>query len=586
MADISVSRKIFIVISACFILSTAIFITFKMFAGDDEGQALEGTWLSQIDSLGHGESQSWFRAGFNRSGWYEEEISQVNERHAVPHEPHAIVWYAKKFDFDGKINRTRMLFGGSDDDMKIWINGISAGIQIGYNDEFSVDVSSAVRNGENEVVIELINHSGSADFYAPIKLIPAENDHETIISGLSAVQDLPEKRELRNAVMCEADLRMLPQGSAFAVLRKKIPDIKRSGISLLCLSPLNPAGQMNRRGAAENPYSVQNYYAINSKYGSLGDLKSLISEAHSSGIKVIMDFVANCTSWDNAMLLQYPEWYVQNEKGEILAPYAGADDVAKLNYDRHELRKYMIAVLEHWSAKAGFDGFRCIGSGSIPVDFWLSVRIQLEKNKPVILISEENIPEQQEGAFDISGSFDIGVVLNKILRGTTSASVFQKLLSREARLFHEGTLFTRSDEFTKHSNDPGIERESIVFRLTHPGVPVLDLDEITGNADVLSLIGQFIELRMHHAALVDGQYLFLKAGDSRTTYSFARTMKSDTAAVIMNISNDPQTAAVKGNILTSLRWQDASAKIEYTAERNTLSLELPACGFAVLQPLK
>ncbi|MFZ1977286.1 MAG: alpha-amylase family glycosyl hydrolase, partial [Bacteroidota bacterium] len=424
----------------------------------------------------------------------------------------------------------------------------------------------------------------SANIFGPIKLIPAGNDQETAYSDSD--EDTSAKKELRDAIICEADLRMLPAGSSFSVLRKKIPDLKRSGISLLCLSPLHPMGELNRKGAAGNPFSVQDYYRISAGYGTFKDLKSLITEAHNNGIKVIMDFIANCTSWDNSLLMQYPEWYAQNEKGEILAPYAGANDVAKLNYDRHELRKYMIAMLEYWFVKVGFDGFRCIGSGNIPVDFWLSARIQLEKNKPVVLISQESIPEQQEGAFNISGTFDAGTVLNKILRGTTSSVVFQKLLNRESRLFSDGTLFARSDEFRKHSNDPNQERESIVFRLIHPGIPVLGAEEITGNSDVFSLVEQLIGIRAQHPALIRGRYAFITTGDARTIYSFVRTIEQDTVAVIMNISNEPRIALLKGDVLLSHQWQNVVTKKKYTVNRNGLSLELPACGFAVLQPIE
>ena len=399
-------HKILVVLAALFVFSLIIFIAVQMFSGNEEGQTLEGAWLSQIDSLGRGEFERWFLSGYDRSRWYEKEIPQIRERHAVPDESHAIVWYAKRFNFDGKIDHARLFFGGSDDDMKIWVNGISAGLHIGYDDEFSVDVSSALQKGENEIVLELINHTCTANFFAPIKLIPAEYNQEAAYSD--AGKEIFVNKELRDAVICEADLRMLPAGSSFSVLRKKIPDLKRSSISLLCLSPLHPMGELNRKGTAGNPFSVQDYYGISEEYGNLIDLKSLIREAHKSGIKVIMDFTANCTSWDNSMLMQHPEWYAQNEKGEIPAPYADANDVAKLNYDRHELRKYMIAMLEYWFVKVGFDGFRCVGSGDIPVDFWLSARIQLEKNKPVVLISEESIPEQQEGAFNISGTFDAG----------------------------------------------------------------------------------------------------------------------------------------------------------------------------------
>ena len=178
------------------------------------------------------------------------------------------------------------------------------------------------------------------------------------------------------------------------------------------------------------------------------------------------------------------------------------------------------------------------------------------------------------------------VVLNKVLRGTTSSAVFQKLLSREYRLFSEGTLFARSDEFRKHSNDPDQERESIVFRLTHPGIPVLGAEEIAGNSDVFSLIEQLIGIRAQHPALVRGRYAFITTGDARTTYSFVRTMEHDTMAVIMNISNEPRIALLKGGVILSHQWQDVVTKNIYTVNRNGLSVNLPACGFAVLQPIE
>jgi hypothetical protein len=63
-------------------------------------------------------------------------------------------------------------------------------------------------------------------------------------------------------------------------------------------------------------------------------------------------------------------------------------------------------------------------------------------------------------------------------------------------------------------------------------------------------------------------------------------LAQDTAAVVMNISNEPRIAVLKGEILMSHRWQDVVSKKEYIPDHNALSIELPACGFAVLQPLK
>jgi hypothetical protein len=153
-------------------------------------------------------------------------------------------------------------------------------------------------------------------------------------------------------------------------------------------------------------------------------------------------------------------------------------------------------------------------------------------------------------------------------------------------LFPDGAVLARTDELRKHSNDPAQERESIFFRLTHPGVPVLGAEEIAGNSDVFQLIGQFMAIRANHPALVKGRYDYISAVDPRMTYSFIRTLAQDTAAVVMNISNEPRIAVLKGEILMSHRWQDVVSKKEYIPDHNALSIELPACGFAVLQPLK
>jgi len=52
-------------------------------------------------------------------------------------------------------------------------------------------------------------------------------------------------------------------------------------------------------------YDVTNYKAVNPQYGSLADFKTLITEGHSRGIKVIIDFVINHSS------SQHP-WFVKS----------------------------------------------------------------------------------------------------------------------------------------------------------------------------------------------------------------------------------------------------------------------------------
>ena len=74
------------------------------------------------------------------------------------------------------------------------------------------------------------------------------------------------------------------------------------------------------------------YYGINPDYGTPADLKRLIAESHKRGLKVIIDVVVNHTSWDNKLITDHPEFYKQNEKGDIIPPVPDWADVSGLDY--------------------------------------------------------------------------------------------------------------------------------------------------------------------------------------------------------------------------------------------------------------
>ena len=61
-----------------------------------------------------------------------------------------------------------------------------------------------------------------------------------------------------------------------------------------------PIFQQGEKNAVGSPYCVKDYRAINPAYGTLSDLKALVTKAHAEGMLVILDWVANHTAWDHA----------------------------------------------------------------------------------------------------------------------------------------------------------------------------------------------------------------------------------------------------------------------------------------------
>lgn len=73
------------------------------------------------------------------------------------------------------------------------------------------------------------------------------------------------------------------------------------GVSAIWLSPAHPADSYHG-------YDVQDYTAVNPKYGTEEDFKRLVNAAHAKGIKVYMDYVLNHTGKGN-------NWFAEAKKG-------------------------------------------------------------------------------------------------------------------------------------------------------------------------------------------------------------------------------------------------------------------------------
>ncbi|MFM8795607.1 MAG: alpha-amylase family glycosyl hydrolase, partial [Betaproteobacteria bacterium] len=169
-----------------------------------------------------------------------------------------------------------------------------------------------------------------------------------------------------------------PEGSLQAVTAD-LPRIRALGVDMVWLMPLQPIGQARRKGSLGSYYSIRDYTAVNPEFGSLQDLKELVTRAHALGLKVILDWVANHTAFDHPWITEYPNWYRRNEVGDILAVKANPDDpqdteywedVAQLNFEVHELWVAMIEAMRFWRREVGLDGFRCDVAAYLPLRFW------------------------------------------------------------------------------------------------------------------------------------------------------------------------------------------------------------------------
>ena len=228
--------------------------------------------------------------------------------------------------------------------------------------------------------------------------------------------------ETVDIIMYEVNLRAFSSTGDIQGIIHRLNQIKSLGVNVIWLMPIHPIGLIN---SVNSPYSVKNYLEVSSEYGTMDDLKTLISQAHKKGIAVILDWVANHTAWDNPWISN-KEWYTQDGNGNIISP-PGTNwmDVADLNYNNLEMRLKMIEAMEYWITTADIDGFRCDAADMVPFDFWKQAIDSFAGfiEKDLILLAEGARNDHFTAGFDMNFSWDFYSRLKEVFNGTSPPGV-------------------------------------------------------------------------------------------------------------------------------------------------------------------
>lgn len=368
---------------------------------------------------------------------------------------------------------------------------------------------------------------------------------------------------VNDAVIYEVYLRSFSYDSKFGSLESRLLELKNFGVNCLCLMPIQPVGQVRKKGSLGSSYSVKDYYGINLEFGTKDGFKRLVEEAHLEGFKVIMDWVACGTAWDHPLLKSKPDWFLKDSSGEIISPVQDWTDVAGLNYQNSDLRKYMIEALIYWVNEFDIDGFRCNEADRVPIDFWEDARKELVKAKPnILMIAEGDRPEDHLSAFDLTYSRNVYDALVEIAEGKADVTLLDAKLKSEQDLYPRGSLFLHFIENHDKSRAAKVfgpaHFASAVLLFTLDGVPMIyngqEVAEIhqpslsekevinwRENSKNFSNIRKFYKklmlLRQEQSSLTRGQRFRLNTSDNGQLFAFACSYRGNAVLVAINFSS-------------------------------------------------
>ena len=170
-----------------------------------------------------------------------------------------------------------------------------------------------------------------------------------------------------------ADLRK-PFGGTIRGVIEKLPYIRDLGFNTIWLTPIFES-------PSHHGYDISDYFQINPRLGTLEEFNLLISEAHRSGIKIILDFVANHCSNQHPYFLnalekeksKYHDWFLW-ENWPIYECFFNVKSMPKLNLAYGSpARGHLLKAAQYWLEK-GVDGYRLDYAFGPEHDFWVDFR--------------------------------------------------------------------------------------------------------------------------------------------------------------------------------------------------------------------
>ena len=385
----------------------------------------------------------------------------------------------------------------------------------------------------------------------------------------------------KSANIYEVNIRQYTKEGTLNAFAAHLPRLKKMGVDILWIMPVQPIGEQNRKGTLGSYYAVRDYTAVNPEFGTLDDFKRLVAQAHGLGMHVILDWVANHTAFDNPWTREHSDWYLKNEKGEIFpVTYTeGAEpeywtDVTGLDWKQPGLWKGMTDAMVFWVREAGIDGFRADVAGKVPTPFWNQVRVELEKIKPVFMLAEASQLDHHQQAFDMSYGWDTLQLFKDVAKGKADARALRKFVTAPPQQFpgdaYRMRFTSNHDVNSWHGHDGELygkaHRAMAVISATLPGMPLIyggqesrlakrleffEKDPVQWNKyEEAPFYARLLKLKHDNPALWNGQYggaVQVQDTGNDKVFAFRRVKDGNVVSVAVNVSGARQSYSLPGS---------------------------------------
>ncbi len=410
----------------------------------------------------------------------------------------------------------------------------------------------------------------------------------------------------KDIALYEINMRAFSAEGNFKAVQARLDSIKALGINVLWLMPIYPVGVAKAIAPLGSPYSVKNYREVNTEFGTLSDLQNLVKEAHNRNMAVILDWVANHTSWDNPWITDHPEWYTKDAAGAITIP-AGTNwnDVADLNFDNAIMKTFMISAMKYWVLKANVDGFRCDYADGVPAEFWRQAIDSLAglPNRQFIMLAEGTRNNHFWAGFNMNYGWSFYAQLKTTFKNNGSpAGLVNAHKTEFSNVPNAATMlrFTTNHDESAFDDTPinlfnGRVGAMSAFVLTSfmGGVPLIYNGQEVGRTDKTPIFGRsainwqlnpdifdeykrLMAFRQSSKAVKEGT---LTTFDDANLVVFKKTLASEDVLILVNIKNSVSNYTLDA-ALKNTAWKNA---LDNTAVNLATQVSLQPYQYLILK---
>ena len=375
----------------------------------------------------------------------------------------------------------------------------------------------------------------------------------------------PEK--MKKGTIYEVNIRQHTAEGTINAFINDLPRLKELGVNMLWIMPIQPIGVKNRKEPLGSYYSIQDYGKVNPEFGTEEDFRNLVNKAHELDMYLILDWVPNHTAWDHPWITEHPDYYAQDEKGNIIYE-ADWTDIALLDHTNPGTRESMINEMKYWVTEFNIDGFRCDHAGhEIPLYFWEEVRSALDPVKELFWLAEWD-GARMHLQFHATYAWELLHLMDKMGKRNANANDLADWVDKDLKEYGRQplrlTMITNHDENSWNGTE--FERYGdgaktfAAFIFTAYGLPMLYSGQEVGldkrlkffDKDTINwsdpnqfqpFYKKLVTLHTENEALWAGEFGGMPIrinGDDPNVYAFQRAKGKNQVIGVFNFSEKPQ----------------------------------------------